>query len=247
MSDKSSIEWTDATWNPISGCTKVSEGCKNCYAERIAKRFWKGRKFSEICYHPYKNDQPKHWRKPRKIFVCSMSDLFHDELPTWMPRSVFETIRATPRHTYIILTKRPENINRFLPEDWGNGYQNVWLGVTAENQKCADARIPILLKIPAAVRFVSVEPILERIDLYQYLGGIREINPPHLYNGGLDWVICGCESGSGARPFEERWARNLKNQCAAAHVPFFYKHGRDKGGVIKLPYLDGKQWVEYPE
>ena len=266
MSDKSSIEWSDATWNPITGCTKVSEGCQNCYAERIAKRFWKGRHFSDIRFFQEKLDQPKHWKKPRKIFVCSMSDLFHEELPAWMPKFIFETIRTTPRHTYIILTKRPENISRFLPEDWGKGYQNVWLGVTAENQKCADARIRVLLKTPAAVRFVSIEPMLEEINLDAFLwgsagstGGYFDRDGKLHYAGmggqmmtacprnAIHWVICGCESSSGARPFDEEWARNLKNQCVAAHVPFFYKQGRDKSGVVKLPYLDGKQWIEYPE
>ncbi len=248
MGEKTKIEWTDATWNPITGCTKISEGCKNCYAERIAKRFWGDRKFSDIRYHPCREDQPLHWRKPRKIFVCSMGDLFHEDLVDWMPAEVFEIIKSTPQHTYIILTKRIEYANKYLPGDWGNGYPNIWLGVTAENQQRADERIPILLKTPAAVRFVSVEPMLESVGIYQYLGGNREIKSPHKYNGGINWVICGCESGTGARPFDWHWAQDLKNQCVNAGVPFFYKQGRySDNELIKTPLLDGRQWIEYPE
>lgn len=248
MSSKSSIEWTDATWNPITGCTKISEGCKNCYAERIAKRFWKGRPFNQIICHADRLDLPTHWRKPRRIFVCSISDLFHPDVPDEFIWNVFDEISHNRRHTYMILTKRPQRMknwfDKYSERFWN--YHGIWLGVTAENQKMADQRIPILLEIPAAVRFVSVEPMLEQVDLYQYLGGNREIKSPHRYNGGLDWVICGCESGSGARPFDWRWAQNMKNQCVNADVPFFYKQGRYDGKIIKLPELDGQQWLEYP-
>jgi protein gp37 len=253
MSEKSSIEWTDATWNPITGCTKVSEGCKNCYAERIAKRFWKDRSFSDIKLFLNKLGEPIHWKKPRKIFVCSMSDLFHPNISDGTISGIWEVMQySAPWHTYIVLTKRPERMRDILQmwecEGTSGVANNIWLGVTAENQKMADERIPILLETPAAVRFVSVEPMLGKIDLRKYLAvPTFDEKPKDGYPFLLDWVICGCESGSGARPFDWRWAQDLKNQCLNADVPFFYKQGRYDGKIKKLPGLDGWQWMEYPK
>ncbi len=250
------IEWTDETWNPVTGCTKVSEGCKNCYAEKIGQRFtrigvyartnlplYDTNDFSDVLLHPDRLDQPLHWRKPRRIFVCSMGDLFHEDVPTTFIVKGMVTISHSKQHTYLLLTKRPKRMADFF-EDIG-APANCWLGVTAENQATADERIPILLQIPAAVRFVSVEPMLSDIDF----SGLPESGAE------LDWVICGCESGQNRRPCKSEWARNLKDQCVGAGVPFFlkqlpaWKHipGFDKGEVIKMPFLDGRQWDQYPE
>lgn len=264
MGNNSRIEWTDATWNPIDGCTKVSEGCRNCYAERIAKRFWKGREFEDVQLHCDRLKNIDHLRKPRRIFVCSMGDLFHESIILGKIAAVWDEMICHPRHTFIVLTKRPARAHEFA-EYYGNemAADNIWLGVTAENQKAADERIPILLKIPAAVRFVSVEPMLEEIYLlkpfcttcqngekdFSSMDGFQPC-PDCDGNWGinnLDWVICGAESGQGARPFSEDWARNLKDQCVNAGVPFFYKQGRDANGkLVKMPVLDGRVWDEYP-
>lgn len=251
MSEKSKIEWTDATWNPITGCTKISEGCKNCYAERIAKRFW-DRPFSEVVCHADRLNYPTHWRNPRKIFVCSMSDLFHPDVPDTTIIKIWEVMQVLASwHTYIVLTKRPERMCDILQmwdcEGTSGVSNNIWLGVTAENQKMADVRIPILLETPATVRFVSVEPMLEKIDIGQYLWG-KDSRDYGYDEDGLNWVICGCESGSGARPFDWHWAQDLKNQCDNAGVSFFYKQGRySDNELIKTPILDGRQWMEYPD
>lgn len=225
------IQWAQETWNPVTGCTKISEGCLNCYAERMAKRFW-DRPFSKVMCHEDRLDQPSHWRNPRRIFVCSMSDLFHPDVPEDFIFAVFNKMMLTGWHTYIVLTKRPERMAKFCNSRYFKPpIPNIWLGVTAENQARADERIPILLETPAAVHFVSVEPMFEPIDLW----------------GGLDWVICGCESGPGARPFDEAWARDLKEQCEVSGVPFFYKQGRVEGKLVKMPELDGRVWDQYPE
>ena len=273
MSAKSKIEWTDATWNPVTGCTKISEGCRNCYAERIANRFW-DHPFTEVqlraSFLDKVFDQPYHWKKPRRIFVCSMGDLFHEDVPTSFIGDVVDVMGSTSQHTYMILTKRPQrmmelwNINSAPGGRLGkNGLKNVWLGVSVENQKAADERIPLLLQTPAPVRFVSVEPMLEEINLtkpfcktcengQRGFGSLSGFSPcpecddnPGLHS--LDWVICGAESGPGARPFEMGWARDLKNQCVQAGVPFFFKQGRIEGKLVKMPELDGQVWDQYPE
>lgn len=253
------IEWAQETWNPVTGCTKISEGCLNCYAERITKRFW-DKPFSQIVCHKDRLDQPSHWRDPRRIFVCSMSDLFHPDVPDEFIWSVFDEISHNRRHTYIILTKRPERMKvwfekhsrRFwhyhAPDEPQHEYVSapwpdprIWLGVTAETQMRADERIPILLQIPAAVHFVSVEPMLSGIDLWQYLKGNRDISK------GLDWVICGCESGPGARPMMAEWPYELMVQCQNAGVPFFHKQRMENGKIHKMPFLGDRVWDQYPE
>lgn len=311
MSDKSGIQWTDASWNPVTGCTKVSQGCKNCYAEPMFERLasqdgnvYTGRKFTDVACHPERLVQPLRWARGRVIFVNSMSDLFHESVPFEFIASVFAVMGVTCRHTYQILTKRPDRMLAFfdwvhdevgltewaaderIRDHWPEGvpwegydncgpaypYQNVWLGVSVEDQATADERIPKLLETPAAVRFISAEPLLAPVDLADFLGltwekcgacgcrypdvywaddaqwaqvvgdtfgGLRcpacfevlaksqgftpkyEILKPPLKR--LDWVIAGGESGPKARAAHPGWFRSLRDQCAAAGVPFWFK------------------------
>lgn len=267
MSDKSKIEWTDATWNPVTGCTKVSEGCRHCYAMTFAERFRgvPGHYFEngfDLTLRPDKLDQPLNWKRPRKIFVNSMSDLFHERVPDDFIDQVFVTMALAPQHTYQILTKRPQRMLEWFSRDPADTddalypfrqkkwpLPNVWIGVSVENQKAADERIPLLIQTPAAVRFLSCEPLLGPVDLFRaegLSGGIvNEIE--FSAHGNIDWVIVGGESGRGARPMEEEWAINLRDQCQAAGVPFFFKQW---GGVNKAETgreLDGRTYDEMPE
>ena len=240
---KTKIEWADRVWNPVTGCTKVSEGCRNCYAERLAGRFWKDRKFTEVRIHPLRLEQPLSWKKPSRVFVNSMSDLFHPGVDHDFIGDVFRVMEKTPQHTYMILTKRPKemlywfnlmNAERYLP--------NVWLGVSVEDQKSADERIPLLLKAPAAVRFMSCEPLLGPVNLWKFatreetFGSMYDHrgsypfyqqlgfeNKPIKYHEGIDWGIVGGESGPNARPMHPDWARSIRDQCFDAEVPFFFK------------------------
>lgn len=243
MSGATTIEWTDAVWNPVTGCNKVSPGCKNCYAERIFHRPYPGRAFTDVRMHPERLDQPLHWRKPRRIFVNSMSDLFHETVSEEFVGHVFAVMSRCPQHTFQVLTKRPADMldlignatNRWGPfqdtvvkdgkgEEWP--LPNVWLGVSVEDQKTADERIPILLNTPAALRFVSYEPALESIDLAYYLFEDYTDVPGKIgrdWTESLDWVIAGGESGPHARPAHPDWFRQIRDQCAAASVPFFFK------------------------
>lgn len=233
MSANSSIEWTDATWNPVRGCTKVSAGCKNCYAERFAER-WRG-----IKGHPFEQgfdvrlvpealELPLKWRKPRRIFVNSVSDLFHKDVPFRFIHEVWGIMRQTPQHTYQILTKRADRMLEVVSQirameamGYAKGfYSHVHLGVSVEDQRAADERIPHLLKTPAAVRFLSCEPLLGPVDLqYPAFNGADSLGRLE----GLHWAIAGGESGPGARPMHPDWARSLRDQCQAAGVPFFFK------------------------
>lgn len=216
MADKSKIEWTDATWNPVFGCSKVSPGCANCYAESYAKRFRATVPFDTITLHPERLDQPERWRRPRKIFVGSLSDLFHPAIPVAFRDQIFQTMFAQNRHTYQVLTKRPglagyylaEAVKRLPGAFWYPPH--VWIGTSVENQTAADYRIPILLEIPVAVRFLSVEPMLGPID-------------GRAIQTGIEWVIVGGESGPNARPFDPDWARSLLGTCRARGIPFFMK------------------------
>lgn len=254
MADKTKIQWCDATWNPVTGCSPVSEGCANCYAARMASRFRQvhGGHFSQILMHPERLDQPLRWKKPRRIFVSSMGDLFHEGVSdAWFSR-IISVIAAAQQHTFMVLTKRPEqmllSIRRFY--EFGRKtpiLPNLWLGVTAENQEQANKRIPILLQIPAAKRFVSIEPMLGPVNLNDLTANLKpkcgrslcdyfsalngsEYDPqgnPKYCNPGtfnsLDWVIVGGETGPGARPMHPDWARSVRDQCQAAGVPFFFK------------------------
>ena len=254
------IEWTDEVWNPVTGCDKVSQGCKNCYAERIAERFWGERKFTDVQCHPERLDIPLHWRKPRRVFVNSMSDLFHEDVTDEFITEVWNVMHDTPQHIYQILTKRPERMQWLTHQQWGDHLvePNVWLGVSCEDQKTAYERIPLLLQAPAAVRFVSLEPLLGPIDLLAIFG-----HDLYAMNKGLDWVIVGGESGPHARPMHPDWARSIRDQCVEAGVPFFFKQvgewatveefgtkrelgilrvGKKKAGRL----LDGREWNEFP-
>lgn len=263
MSDKTGIEWTDATWNAVTGCTKVSAGCDHCYAETIATRFAGTKAYPdgfEVTLRPERLDQPLRWKRPRRIFVNSMSDLFHKDVPDEFIAQIFAVMALAQQHTFQVLTKRPgrmrslllsdrfvEMIDESRPESFealGWPLPNVWLGTSVENQHWADVRIPLLLETPAAVRFLSCEPLLGPVDLTRYLwltggstagpfrdyagrvrgrGGIGGQTITHVAARDLHWVIVGGESGAGARPMHPDWARSLRDQCVEAGVPFHFK------------------------
>lgn len=224
---KSAIEWTEHTWEPVQGCTPVSAGCRNCYAERLAtgrlRRFYPDG-FGKVITRQNKLDQPLHWRKPARIFVCSRSDLFHPDVPDEFIDSVFfamtNPFSNSQRHTFLILTKR---IDRVLKGAWSPEWKHIWLGVSVEDQQTADKRIPILLQIPAAMRFVSYEPALGPVDFSQFA------------RHGLDWLIIGCESGPHRRPFVYEWAEQVIIDCWDAGVPVFMKQIPVNGRVSRDP------------
>jgi protein gp37 len=250
MGDKTSIEWTEATWNPIRGCSRVSEGCRNCYAERTAVRqsgeggAYKGlvrstingpRWTGEVRFVEEALDLPLRWKAPRRIFVNSMSDLFHENVSVeWMNR-IFAVMEASPRHTFQVLTKRARRMEIYVRQRWlRTRPPNIQLGVSVEDQPAADERIPLLLQTPAAVRWVSYEPALAAVDFEPYLwrrlpldrvSGRALNDAPSAEHGVrlLDWVVVGGESGPGARPFDLAWARSTIAQCRAAGVPVFVK------------------------
>ncbi len=344
MADNTRIEWTDATWNPVTGCTKVSPGCDHCYAERVTERFHGPGSFATVVMHPDRLGMPLRWRKPRRIFVNSMSDLFHDDVPDGFIAQVWNVMAQCPQHTFQILTKRharlrswvsrwadrtgdsdhdkpsgmppmprgPEAVRAvytsgrallfadmldslgeppegcaYPPYDWIDGQRfwpgvlsNVWLGVSVEDQQWADIRIPALLDTPAAVRFLSCEPLLGPIRLRRlqpsriggplYADALVERHDQvdgKLLVPAVDWVIVGGESGPGARPMRPQWARDIRDQCTAAGVPFLFKQwgefapARDdeawQVGAEFWPIwrygkrnagreLDGRTWDEYP-
>jgi protein gp37 len=223
MSDHSSIEWTDATWNPVRGCVKVSPGCKHCYAETFAERFRgvPGHPFEQgfdLRLVPEKLEDPLRWRQSRRIFVNSMSDLFQDGVPTEYIERVGRVMARADWHTYQILTKRPERMKRLLGAElsWLAGLAHVWFGVSVENRRHGLPRIQHLRETPASVRFLSIEPLLEDLGSVDLAG--------------IGWVIVGGESGPRARPMREEWVVSLRDQCRSARVPFFFKQW---GGVRK--------------
>lgn len=264
MADKTTISWTQATWNPTTGCSHVSEGCRFCYAEALSLRYgWTQKRWTQpnaaenVVCHPDRLDIPLHWKKPRRVFVNSMSDLFHEQVPDLFIKQVVATMTVTPWHTYQILTKRPARMLAFYThaQPWPTlVLPNVWLGVSVEEQRAADERIPLLLQTPAAVRFVSAEPLLGPIDLSKCLTRRTEVSFPISAFGaarettwpGLNWIIVGGESGPRHRPMDLEWARSLRDQCVKAKVPFYYKQGSHR-----LPgrdiLLDGVEWHQYPE
>ena len=279
------IEWTDETWNPVTGCSKVSQGCKHCYALREWPRLaanpkataYFGREFTDVAVHPERLMAPLRWTKPRKVFVNSMSDLFHEDVPFDFIDRVFAVMALSPQHIFQVLTKRPERMRDYMTENghgrWGfvdgrarqiyteqsgrpfppgeillGPLPHVWLGVSVEDQSTADQRIPLLLQTPAAVRWISAEPLLGAVDLtrlsifkadtlsrhtdalrghswdksaYGEGGTPLPDDPPD--HARLDWVVVGGESGPKARPTRPDWARGLRDQCAAAGVPFLFK------------------------
>jgi protein gp37 len=241
--DRSKIAWTDATWNFVVGCSKVSPGCQNCYAERLALRYgwnksaWTAPNAREnVIIKTHKLTLPFKWKEPRRIFVNSLSDLFHELVPDDVIDRAFAVMAACPQHTFQILTKRPKRMLEYfahldpriiLP------LRNIWLGVSVEDQRRADERIPLLLQTPAAVRFLSCEPLLGEIQLDKF-------------NGQIHWVICGGESGPHFRTMNLDWARHLRDVCLQTGIPFFYKQGSAfHAGQDAL--LDGVEWNQYPE
>jgi protein gp37 len=219
---RTAIEWTEATWNPITGCSKVSPGCAHCYAETLSLRFrysalpWIPENAAKnVILHPDRLDQPLRWRRPRLVFVNSMSDLFHELVPFSFVSRVFDVMSECPRHTFQILTKRPERMLEYARSTDVAVLSNVWLGVSIENSRFT-WRAETLKEVPAAVRFVSAEPLLGSL----FESGSRRAP---LNVGGLDWVIAGGESGPAARPVDIGWARELRDVCAAIGVPFFFK------------------------
>jgi len=265
---KTDIEWSEMVWNPVTGCTKVSSGCKNCYAERLFPRVYgndiylhkeKGmlyptrkRRFTDVKLHYDRLDKPLSWKKPRMVFVNSMSDLFHEDVPFEFISSVFNVTFAT-NHIYQILTKRPERVLEYLKyqdkefEELGFDTsmdfvfpENHWIGVSVEDQKTANERIPLLLEIPAKVRFLSCEPLLDPVELkIHWCGAINE--DTGLREPGIDWVIVGGESGPKARLMDERWALRLKKQCEWSKIPFFFKQGSQAN------WKDFKNFESFPE
>jgi protein gp37 len=216
--NKSPIEWTNYTWNPVTGCTKVSPGCKHCYAERIYERFHGKNSFKHIVCHRDRLTAPLKWKQPSLVFVNSMSDLFHEDVPFEFINAVFSVMSDVDRHTYQVLTKRPERMLEFF--DWKKHLtgiewrpsENVWLGVSVEDQFAADLRIPLLGRLKGVNRFLSCEPLLGPLQIGQLL-----------IENYIAWVICGGESGPKARPMHPAWARALRNQCREADIPFFFK------------------------
>jgi protein gp37 len=293
MSDGSKIEWTDASWNCVTGCTKVSPGCDHCYAETFAER-WRGipghhfENGFDITLRPERLEQPRRWKRPRRIFVNSMSDVFHEGVPDDFILQMFAVMAVTPQHQYQLLTKRHARmrslLNRpqFADDLWALVWQldggiawrrrywplrNVWLGVSAEDQKWADIRIPALLATPAAVRFVSAEPLLGPINLIGQGGdlvgaGIYALPDPPEHDDGapvcqdhgsercrecrfIDWVIVGGESGPSARPMDAEWARSIVRQCQDAQVPVFVKQLGSVLGRMLGAGPKGGDWDEW--
>jgi protein gp37 len=248
LSAISGIEWTDATWNPVTGCTKVSPGCDHCYAETLTERFHGTGSFTHITLHDDRLAIPVRWRRPRRVFVNSMSDLFHDAVPDDFLACVWAVMATTPAHTYQVLTKRHARMRSLLSsvrfinevcsfiEFWGEEQDaslldfeltwpvpHVWLGVSAEDHKRAQLRVPALLDTPAAVRFLSCEPLLGPVDLRPW---IREKHPPGTTPPPMSWVITGGESGRQARPAHPDWFRQIRDDCLTAGVAYFHKqHG----------------------
>ena len=234
MGTRSNIEWTELTWNPVTGCTKISQGCKNCYAERMAKRLKamgsdRYRNEFVITLHPDLLDQPKRWRSPRLVFVNSMSDLFHPDIPGDYIAKVFQTMVDCPQHTFQVLTKRSDRLAELAPQlPWP---ANVWMGTSVEDSRVTH-RIHDLMKVPAAVRFLSCEPLI---------GPLEKLPLKH-----INWVIVGGESGPRARPMQRQWAQSILKQCRAAGVPFFFKQWGGPRKDLTGRKLNGRLYNEMP-
>jgi protein gp37 len=284
VSDKTRIDYVDASWNPVTGCTKVSEGCRHCFAEQMFRRkLWgdpfarasgAALSFSHVACHAHRLDQPLRWSKPRRILVPTMGDLFHPDVPDDFIDRVLAVMALAIQHQFFVLTKRPERMcrhlveigtrlgcNVVLPDYKGDPsacvlvekkrrwpLPNVSFGVSVENKRTREERVPWLLKTPAAGKFISAEPLLEDIgddevfSTYLYSGFTE---PP--YDDVVNWVIAGCETGPRRRPAKTDWFRSLRDQCTAASVPFFLKQMEIEGRVVRMPPLDGREWRERPE
>lgn len=238
MAERSAIKWTDATWNPVTGCTKITRGCDNCYAARFSERFRgvPGHPFEtgfDLTLRPERLDQPLKWRRPRMIFVNSMSDLFHKQVPSGFIDKVFETMEEADWHIFQVLTKRSSLMRDYLRRRYGGerGPQHIWCGVSVEDAQ-AKNRITHLRAAHAGVRFLSIEPLI---------GAVGKVDLT-----GIDWVIAGGESGPGARPMHLEWVREIRNQCIEQEIAFFFKQWgglRPKSGGREL---DGREWSEFP-
>jgi protein gp37 len=234
MAIGTSIEWTESTWNPVTGCSKISAGCANCYAERMARRLKAvgvpnyANGFA-VTLHEELLTLPLKWHKPKIIFVNSMSDLFHEKIPDYFIARIFDIMNRASWHRFQILTKRSDRLRRMSPDlPWAD---NIWMGVTVEDRKCA-FRIEHLRGTPAEIKFISMEPLLEPIAELDLIG--------------IDWVIVGGESGPGARPLNEDWAMDIKEKCQTSNIPFFFKQW---GGVNKKKsgrLLEGRLWNQMP-
>lgn len=280
MGDNTGIEWTDATWSPIRGCSRVSAGCTNCYAERVAARFsgpgqpyeglaqmtakgpaWTG----DVSLVPHMLDQPARWKRPRRIFVNSMSDLFHENVQDAWVESIVQAMADAPQHRFQVLTKRPGRMAAWLHRNQDEGHRNlrhVWWGTSVEDQRVATERLGALAGVPSPNRWVSAEPLIGPLDLARWLWADQPGAWPRLNL--IAWVVAGGESGPGARPMQVAWARGLRDQCVASGVPFLFKQwgewapadpvaaecgaqglvriGKRKAGRL----LDGRAWDEYP-
>jgi protein gp37 len=238
MANITAIEWTDTTWNPVTGCTKISAGCDHCYAERFSERFrgTLGHPFEkgfDLTLRPERIAKPLSWRKPRMVFVNSMSDLFHKQVPQAFISNVFDTMEKADWHTFQVLTKRSSIMRNFLRARYGSnrGPAHIWCGVSMEDGR-RKSRIQHLREAPAGVRFLSIEPLIAPVDVLDL--------------DGIDWVIAGGESGPGARKMREEWVRDIRDQCTKSGVAFFFKQWgglRPKSGGRDL---DGREWSQFP-
>ncbi len=261
MGEQTSIAWTNHTFNPWVGCTKVSAGCAHCYAEtlmdtRLVRVTW-GPQGLRVRTSTDNWEQPLRWNRKaeqdgvrRKVFCASLADVFedHSSISTVWRTDLWTLIEATQNLDWLLLTKRPENIRPMVPGVWGDkGFPaNVWIGTAAEDQRAADQRVPVLLSLPARVRFLSCEPLIGPIDLGRWI--YTEGGP---WTSDIDWVIAGGESGHGARAMNPDWARGLRDQCVAADVPFFFKQWGSAGGDPTQHHggdvLDGRRWQAFPD
>ncbi len=244
MSNNSKIEWCTTSWNPITGCTKISPGCANCYSEVMSRRLQamgqhKYRNNFKVTLHEEDLKLPSKWKKPQMIFVNSMSDLFHKHVPFDFVDKVFDVIMDNPQHIFQVLTKRSYELYNYWMYSIYAYPKNAWIGVSVENKRHGLRRIDDLREIPASVKFLSIEPLLE------------DLGPIDL--AGIDWVICGGESGNKARPMKKEWVINIKDQCESAGVPFFFKQwgtwgsdGINRNKDANGSLLDGKEYKNYP-
>ncbi len=283
MGENTSIEWTQASWNPIRGCSRVSEGCRHCYAERTAMRFsGEGQPYQGLVAmangHPqwtgkvafiekHLND-PLKWKEPRRIFVNSMSDLFHDNVEWEWFLKILHIMMNSPRHTFQVLTKRPKRMAQFVNSRdverivHGRQTSHIHWGTSIEDQDTANERLPELLKVKWGLLWASIEPIIGGIDLERI--AVDYTHPSHVplhasaisgqrdgnfyqFDRSLQWIVAGSESGPGARPAELDWYRSLRDQCVSADVPFFLKQFAINGKKIPTPELDGVKWTQYPQ
>ncbi|MFH0901319.1 MAG: phage Gp37/Gp68 family protein [Pseudomonadota bacterium] len=254
------ISYVTKSWGLVVGCTKCSPGCRSCWAARLAatrlrhrpeyaglaERNGDGYNWTgEVRLLPQRLEEPLRWRKPQTVFVCPMGDLFHQDVPEDYIAQVFTTMWVSPQHTYLVLTKRPGRMADLSRRFWWGAkpLPNVWLGVSVEDQRAADERIPLLLQTSAVVRWISAEPLLGNV----HLGPENcHVTDPSMVGRTIDWIVAGAESGPGARPCELDWLRSLRDQCQAVGVSYYLKQARIDGKLVHLPELDGRQWTEMP-